>query len=184
MKHFPGHVTTRQSTSSLVTNLAAFQSAVEQLGSALPGPEPEYLSSGELEDAGPPQPSSQDDKLEALFQNSTFRAAIDRFISVPPTEYAVDQRGLSCISVPPKPDGATLAEYPDGWSECLVADKIKDKILSTPGFPAPLAHPPKVHRIGSAPGKSLGIFATHDLDMGDLIYAERPLLVLPSCTKN
>ncbi|KAF8875757.1 hypothetical protein BD779DRAFT_204594 [Infundibulicybe gibba] len=103
---------------------------------------------------------------------------------LPPAGYAVDQRGLSCISVPPKPDGATLAENPDGWSECLVADKIKDKILSTPGFPAPLAHPPKVHRIGSAPGKGLGIFATRDLDMGDLIYAERPLLVLPSCTKN
>ncbi|KAF8875762.1 hypothetical protein BD779DRAFT_1678079 [Infundibulicybe gibba] len=95
----------------------------------------------------------------------------------------MDQRGLSCISVPPKPDGATLAEYPGGWSECLVTDKIKGKILSTPGFPAPLARPPKVHRIGSAPGKGPGTFTTHDLDMGGLVHDERPLLILPSCTK-
>ncbi|KAF8875772.1 hypothetical protein BD779DRAFT_205266 [Infundibulicybe gibba] len=87
---------------------------------------------------------------------------------------------ISYISVPPKPDGATLAEYPDGWSECLVTDKIKSKILSTPGFPASLPRAPKAHCIGSAPGKGLGIFSTRDLDVGDLIYAERPLLVLPS----
>ncbi|KAF8876962.1 hypothetical protein BD779DRAFT_1677572 [Infundibulicybe gibba] len=163
-----------------------FQSVFEQLGSALPDPSrnTSHLGSSKMQ-ASPPQLSSQDDKLEALFQNSAFQAAIDRFMPVlPPAGYAVDQRGLSCISVPPKPNGAILAENPDGWSKCLVADKIKDKIPSSPGFPAPLAHPPKVHRIGSAPGKGLGIFATHDLDVGDLIYAERPLLVLPSCTKN
>ncbi|KAF8876952.1 hypothetical protein BD779DRAFT_127291 [Infundibulicybe gibba] len=99
---------------------------------------------------------------------------------LPPTGYAVDERGINYISVPPKPDDATLAEYPDGWSECLVSDKIKDEILSTPGFPAPLVHPPKAHRIGPVPGKGLGIFATRDLDMGDLVYVERPLLVIPS----
>ncbi|KAF8876953.1 hypothetical protein BD779DRAFT_1804144 [Infundibulicybe gibba] len=102
--------------------------------------------------------------------------------SNPPAGYAVDQRALSCITVPPKPDGAALAENPDGWSECLVTNEIKNKILSTQGFPAPLARPPRTHRVGPAPGKGLGIFATHDLDMGDLIHVERPLLVIPSHT--
>ncbi|KAF8875771.1 hypothetical protein BD779DRAFT_205238 [Infundibulicybe gibba] len=48
----------------------------------------------------------------------------------------------------------------------------------------PSGTPPKAHRIGPAPGKGLGIFATRDLDMGDLIYVERPLLVLPSCANH
>ncbi|KAF8875783.1 hypothetical protein BD779DRAFT_1804523 [Infundibulicybe gibba] len=136
-----------------------------------------------------------------MSQESTFRAMIDRYKLTkpeylpsekvetpdPPVGYVVEKQippPLSCISVPPKPNGATLAEHPDGWSECLVTDKIKAKILSTPGFPAPLVHPAKAHRIGPAPGKGLGIFATRDLDMGDLVCVERPLLVLPSCVNH
>ncbi|KAF8876958.1 hypothetical protein BD779DRAFT_1677568 [Infundibulicybe gibba] len=129
------------------------------------------------------RPRQHFDPPQALSQNGTFRATINRLISVlPPTEYAVDERALSRVTVPPKPNGATPARYPDGWSQCLVTNEIKNKIPSTPGFPAPLVHPPKAHRIDSAPGKGLGIFATRDLDMGDLICVERPLLVLPSCT--
>ncbi|KAF8875756.1 hypothetical protein BD779DRAFT_1475919 [Infundibulicybe gibba] len=127
----------------------------------------------------------QDSRLQAMLQDSTFRSVMGEFrsaVSGPPVGYVVDQRALSCISVPPKPDGATLAENPDGWSECLVTNKIKAKILSTPGFPTPLVRPPRAHHIDSSPGKGLGIFATRDLDMGDLIHVERPLLVIPSCT--
>ncbi|KAF8876961.1 hypothetical protein BD779DRAFT_127784 [Infundibulicybe gibba] len=173
----------------------------------------EYLPSGEVENAGPPRPNSQDlgstfpamllqdSRLQAMLQDSTFRSVMGEFRSAvsgrtrtrmppirrskkcsPPVGYVVDQRALSCITVPPKPDGATLAENPDGWSECLVTNKIKAKILSTPGFPTPLVRPPRAHRIDSSPGKGLGIFATRDLDMGDLIHVERPLLVIPSCT--
>ncbi|KAF8876966.1 hypothetical protein BD779DRAFT_1677576 [Infundibulicybe gibba] len=156
--------------------------SITELGSVPPETGPECVSPGEVENAGK-QILDEDSRLETLSQNGTFRAIIDRLLSVlPPAEYAVDERALSCITVPPKPDGATLAEYPDGWSECLVTNEIKNKILSTPGFSTSLAHPPRAHRIGSAPGKGLGIFATRDLDMGDLICIERPLLVTPSCT--
>ncbi|KAF8876950.1 hypothetical protein BD779DRAFT_1650505 [Infundibulicybe gibba] len=176
--------------------------ALEMPVNAQPEP-PSNTSRSSSQDTGgiPPTTSLQDSGFQALLQDSRFRSIVDRLGSAPseperfqpeylpsekvenadpPVGYVVDQRSLSRISIPPKPDGATLAEYPDGWSECLITNEIKDKIFSIPGFPAPLVHPPKAHRIGPAPGKGLGIFATRDLDMSDLIYVERPLLVLPS----
>ncbi|KAG6848501.1 hypothetical protein H0H93_016502 [Arthromyces matolae] len=67
------------------------------------------------------------------------------------------------------------------WSECILkSGKQKHAILSIPGFPhsVPYFDPPR-YRIGpSAHGK--GIFATCDIDLGDLIFAERPAVVLPA----
>ncbi|KAG6820422.1 hypothetical protein H0H93_000668 [Arthromyces matolae] len=56
-------------------------------------------------------------------------------------------------------------------------------ITSIPGFPRPVPSPPaKRHRIG--PSKhGMGAFAVCDMELGDLILAERPLLVMPTTLK-
>ena len=74
---------------------------------------------------------------------------------------------------------AKLADNPDGWTECILRGFTKRTILSTPGFPQPLVRPPSLfYRIGPS-GNGLGMFATSDLSMGDLIVTERPLMVTP-----
>ncbi|RDB28332.1 N-lysine methyltransferase SMYD2-B [Hypsizygus marmoreus] len=80
-----------------------------------------------------------------------------------------------------KPDGATLAEYPDNWTECIfIGHKPKHTILNTPNFPSRVPRPPKPrHRIGFTPTMGLGFFATCDLKTNDVIFAERPLVVTP-----
>jgi hypothetical protein len=57
----------------------------------------------------------------------------------------------------------------------------KREILATPGYPRRLERPSSTaHRISNVPGKGLGIFATRELKMGDLIFAERPIIVVPA----
>jgi hypothetical protein len=54
----------------------------------------------------------------------------------------------------------------------------KQAILSTPGFPSSIPQPDMPsHRIRETPTSGLGMVATRDLKMGDLIISERPLLV-------
>ncbi|KAG6808880.1 hypothetical protein H0H92_002480 [Tricholoma furcatifolium] len=73
----------------------------------------------------------------------------------------------------------------DGWAECLLAkEDTLDVIISTPGFPIALEHPPEVrHRLGQSKLGHLGMFATQDLHFGDLILSERPLLVIECSEK-
>ena len=55
---------------------------------------------------------------------------------------------------------------------------MKRKVLSTPGFPSPIVHPPRVtYNVRQAGGHGLSVFATEDIMAGDLIVAERPLIV-------
>ena len=78
--------------------------------------------------------------------------------------------------------GATLDDEPDNWTQCILAGHIKRRILSTPGFPRPVEKPAggKVnHRVGPSPFGGLGLFATRPVRAGDLIVAERPLLISP-----
>ena len=74
----------------------------------------------------------------------------------------------------------TRAKYPDNWSECLfMGPGAKRAVLSTPGFPSDLPRPDKPsHKICETPtAGGLGMVATRDLKMGDLITSERPLFV-------
>lgn len=65
-------------------------------------------------------------------------------------------------------------------TECYISGYLKRKIASTPGVGAALPVPPeKVYRISEASGKGLGMYATQDIRAGDLIVAERPLLIAP-----
>ncbi|KAJ7496871.1 hypothetical protein FB451DRAFT_1456778 [Mycena latifolia] len=63
--------------------------------------------------------------------------------------------------------GPPTEAWRDGSSECMLEAQTKAKILSTPGFPSPIA------RMG------LGAFSTTRLQMGDLILSERPLVIAP-----
>ncbi|KAF8995773.1 hypothetical protein BDQ17DRAFT_1430162 [Cyathus striatus] len=69
----------------------------------------------------------------------------------------------------------------NGFAQCLVTGTLKEKILSDPGFPRapPCAVNPPVYRISPAGSRGMGMFATHDIEVGDLIIAERPLVVIP-----
>ncbi|KAJ7188724.1 hypothetical protein C8R46DRAFT_1055611 [Mycena filopes] len=70
---------------------------------------------------------------------------------------------------------------PDNWTSCFLQAATKAQIVSTPGFPRPLQHPPQTrHRIGPTPTMGLAAFSTCALKMGDLILSERALLITPA----
>jgi hypothetical protein len=69
---------------------------------------------------------------------------------------------------------------PDGTADCLIWG-LKDKRL-IPKYPSPIRKPPtQVYEIRNTadPKIGLGIFATRDIQVGDLIVCERPLLLIP-----
>lgn len=82
-------------------------------------------------------------------------------------------------TLPSQPLGSTLADSLDGWTECIFdGPDAKQIIVSTPGFPKPVPKPDHVsHSIGITKTANLGMTATRNLKMGDLVYAERPLLM-------
>lgn len=79
-------------------------------------------------------------------------------------------------SIPPMNHDTTLANTPDGWTQCMITADTKARILSTPGFPSPVPQPSRVrHWVGNTAKKGLALFATESLEFGDLIVSERPL---------
>jgi hypothetical protein len=63
-----------------------------------------------------------------------------------------------------------------------VHGSTKKKILNIPGYPQPVPKSPgsmKSHVVKSTPTMGKGIFATRDILMGEIIFAERPLLIMP-----
>jgi hypothetical protein len=66
-------------------------------------------------------------------------------------------------------------------SEWIVNGSTKAKVFNAPGYPARIPKPrrPDLYEVKSTPDCGLGLFAKHDLKRGDLIFAERPLLVTP-----
>ncbi|KAJ8080950.1 hypothetical protein PM082_017785 [Marasmius tenuissimus] len=74
---------------------------------------------------------------------------------------------------------ATRATLPDWYTVCIVSPAVKRMILSTPGYPQPLNRPSKTrYRITDSRTAGIGIFATADMELGDLVYSERALLML------
>ena len=64
-------------------------------------------------------------------------------------------------------------------TECIIRQSVKEKILAIPGFPQPFVplDPPRC-KITPMPGAGLGLIATTDIDIGEDIVIERPLLVI------
>ena len=72
---------------------------------------------------------------------------------------------------------------PDGHSEWIVREPTKAKVINAPGYPKPVPKPKgtkPAYIIKPTPDKGLGVFATRNITMGELIFAERPLLAIPS----
>ncbi|KAF8908293.1 hypothetical protein CPB85DRAFT_795848 [Mucidula mucida] len=81
------------------------------------------------------------------------------------------------ITLPPK----ALSNPHDGCAECFILPAMGNAILSLPGFPAALQRPlQKTYSVVDVLGKGRGMIAACELQAGDLIIDERPLLVGPA----
>ncbi|KDR71704.1 hypothetical protein GALMADRAFT_74705 [Galerina marginata CBS 339.88] len=90
-----------------------------------------------------------------------------------------DVQGIIFTTVPHRPSG--FPADPDGYTEWIVLSPTKHKVLEAPGYPQRVPKPagPPAYAIRSAPNMGTGLFATKDIKCGELILAERPLLVSP-----
>ena len=84
-------------------------------------------------------------------------------------------------TIPTRFDG--IPSDPDGHSEWIVHAPTKSKVLNAPGYPQPVPKLPGnviPYVVKSTPTMGKGVFATRDIPMGGIVFAERPLLVVPS----
>jgi len=72
---------------------------------------------------------------------------------------------------------------PDDEIQCawITEASAKENVLNTPGYPARIPKPRRLdlYEVRPTPDMGLGLFAKRDIKRGDLILAERPLLVAP-----
>ncbi|KAJ6589957.1 hypothetical protein DFH09DRAFT_1027153 [Mycena vulgaris] len=138
-----------------------------------PVPKPELVraSYGFVKNAGIPEGYKTTQELDI--------ADLDPFA---PTEN-YDKDTILYTTQPPRFMDATSADFPDGWTECILFADVKGLILATPGFPSPLVRPSSTkYRLASSPNKGLGLFSTGKICAGDLILSERPLTLVPTWT--
>jgi hypothetical protein len=78
----------------------------------------------------------------------------------------------------PSQDGTGLNER----AECILPKSLAEKtVFSGVKYPLPMPHPGGInYEIRPTPSMGLGMFAKRDLKRGELILAERPLLVVPT----
>jgi hypothetical protein len=72
------------------------------------------------------------------------------------------------------------SDTPDGVTDCLIWGPEDKKLI--PKYPTPLRNPPTRNfeiRSAGDPKMGLGLFATRDFQVGDLILHERPILLVP-----
>lgn len=71
----------------------------------------------------------------------------------------------------------------NGEAQCvwIVKGSTKPKVLNASGYPAQIPEPrlPDLCEVRSTPDMGMGVFAKHDIERGEIILAERPLLVIP-----
>jgi len=88
--------------------------------------------------------------------------------------------GLQLLTIPARVVGQP--PDPDGHSEWLVRGLTKNKVLNLPGYPQPVPKPPgngKAYIVKSTPTMGKGVFVTRDIPRDGMIFAERPLLIIP-----
>ncbi|TFK96473.1 hypothetical protein BDV98DRAFT_575992 [Pterulicium gracile] len=79
--------------------------------------------------------------------------------------------------IPQSKEGTAL----DGYTQCIIPNRTKKYIMTTPNFPAAVP-PPSLglaYKVTKLPGKGLGILAMRDVQGGQLVLAERPLVICP-----
>jgi hypothetical protein len=66
-------------------------------------------------------------------------------------------------------------------TEWMARNATKLKVLNQPGFPRPVPKPAHLNYVIKQTDKmGKGLFATRDIKFGELVFAERPLLVVPA----
>ncbi|KAH0582813.1 hypothetical protein H2248_010721 [Termitomyces sp. 'cryptogamus'] len=91
---------------------------------------------------------------------------------------------FKCTFMPPLPHPPLSKDKLGGgpYSLCIFQGGQQQRaILSTPGFPSPVPQQtqPRYH-LGSSPNDRVGMFASCHIDAGDLVVAERPLVLMPA----
>jgi hypothetical protein len=104
--------------------------------------------------------------------------AVSEFPEIP-SNYPVNTRLLATI--PMCFDGKPFD--PEGHSEWIVHAPTMSKVFNAPGYPQPVPKPTgnvKSYTVKSTLTMGKGVFATRDIPMGGMVFAERPLLVVPT----
>ncbi|KAF8148417.1 hypothetical protein B0H34DRAFT_758532 [Crassisporium funariophilum] len=118
------------------------------------------LSYGKVEDAGVP---------EGYKPQLSYR-------EVDPNTMVHSEDGIIFTTIP-----ATFND-PDGYSQWIVRGNTKRKVIECPGYPRPIPKPKgrkPAYIIKSTPTMGIGMFAARDIQFGELVMSERPLLVNP-----
>lgn len=83
---------------------------------------------------------------------------------------------------------AYLGNPEESGTVCVFLPGVMEEITSEPSFPRPLLHDPAKHVFYTAPSNfpegGLGLFSREEHSLGDLIFDERPLLILPPSAPN
>ncbi|KAI4524668.1 hypothetical protein K525DRAFT_266806 [Schizophyllum commune Loenen D] len=106
-----------------------------------------------------------------VFKGHVRKQYKDRIIPAP-------DHGLIYMTVPARKETPPETEALDGWCEALVDSDTQRVLQAVNPVSLPRNSTP-AYRIGPVPGKGLGMIATRDLQAGDLIVAERPLVMAP-----
>lgn len=101
-----------------------------------------------------------------------------------PSGYLVCETNTINYGTMPEDPQRIVTDIPDrshtSFSCALLFPGMKEAIFSIPGFPEPLRQTKAHHiRLVDDSGIGLGMFADEDLDTGDMIACERPLIVRP-----
>ncbi|KAI0035261.1 hypothetical protein K488DRAFT_83223 [Vararia minispora EC-137] len=98
-----------------------------------------------------------------------------RSLSSPKEPFNDDE--LLAIKLP----GTLTSDDEHGSAACMLGGRALRRILATPGFPQSPPQPSRsVFELREVAGAGLGLFATVDIALGELILCERPLLFSPS----
>ncbi|KAJ7575609.1 hypothetical protein C8J56DRAFT_838010, partial [Mycena floridula] len=90
-----------------------------------------------------------------------------------------DEDELAVVTLPP-PEYPNLPNRSDGFTQCFITGYTKNAVLDYPGFPAAVPQPvTPAHKIVQTATKGLGVFTTRKVLVGELLFAERPLLITP-----
>ncbi|KAL1755472.1 hypothetical protein FB107DRAFT_213475 [Schizophyllum commune] len=73
----------------------------------------------------------------------------------------------------------TSTERSDGWTEAIIDGDTKRAIFSQRAFPASISRPSSISHCVEHTDGGKGLFATRRLKQGELILAERPLVMVP-----
>lgn len=77
-----------------------------------------------------------------------------------------------------------IMDEPDGRTDCLISGYMQAQLVLKHAFKGTPRRVPRssepTFRISKVPGKGLGAFAVRDIQAGELIKAERPLVIVPA----